>query len=73
MVSGDPIMTYSSFTILKPTGMNFALIFFNLDDVMSTVEFFFAETLHKEAGVPTPDAKKAAKYVVEGLQKFSIW
>jgi len=73
MVSQKPIMTYSSFTILRPTGVNFALFFYNLDDVMKTLEFFFAETLHKEAGVPSADAKKASKYVIEGLNKFTIW
>jgi hypothetical protein len=73
MVSRDPIVSYSSFTVLTPTGINFALIFYNLDDVLKTMEFFFSETLHKEAGVPTPDAKKAAKYVTEGMKKFTLW
>ncbi len=73
MVSQVPIMSYSSFTVLKPTGMNFSLIFFNLEAVLQTLEFFFSETLHKEAGVPTADAKKAAKYVIEGVNKFTIW
>ena len=73
MVSLDPIMTYSAFTILKPSGINFSLIFYNLPDVLQTLEFFFNETLHKEAGVPTPDAKKASKDIIEGLGKFSIW
>ena len=40
MVSREPIVTYSSFTILKPTGVNFALIFYNLEDVLKTLEFF---------------------------------
>ncbi|MBN1686465.1 MAG: hypothetical protein JW852_07405 [Spirochaetales bacterium] len=73
MVSRDPVITYSSFTVLKPTGVNFALFFYNLEGVMQTLEFFFAETLNKEARVPSPDAKKAAKYVAEGIKKFSIW
>ena len=73
MVSLDPIISYSSFTILKPSGMNFSLIFYSLPDILQTLEFFFAETLHKEAGVPTPDAKKASKYVIEGVKKFSTW
>ena len=73
MVSREPIVTYSSFTILKPTGINFALIFYNLEDVLQTLEFFFSETLHKEAGVPSPDAKKASKFVTEGVKKFSLW
>ena len=73
MVSIEPIITYSSFTILKPTGVNFALVFYNLPEVIKTLEFFFSETLHKEAAVPTPDAKKAAKYVSQGLNKFGLW
>jgi hypothetical protein len=73
MVSQNPIMSYSSFTVLKPTGMNFALVFFKLEDVLKSLEFFFSETLHKEAGVPATDAKKAAKYVIEGVNKFSLW
>ncbi len=73
MVSNEPIITYSAFTILKPTGINFALIFYNLPEVMDTLDFFFQQTLHKEASIPTLDAKKAAKSVIEGLTKFTIW
>jgi hypothetical protein len=73
MVSKKPIMTYSSFTVLKPTGINFAILFYNLPEVLSTVEFFFTQTLNKEAGVPTIDAKKAAKVVIDGVKKFTIW
>ncbi len=73
MVSKEPTMTYGSFTILKPTGINFALCVFNTPDVNSTMEFFFTETLNKEAGIPKLDAKKAAALVVEGIKKFSIF
>ncbi len=73
MVSKKPTITYSSFTILKPTGINFALVFFNLPDVLKTIEFFFRQTLSKEAGVATADAKKAATLVTDGIDKFSIW
>lgn len=73
MVSHDPIITYSSFTVLRPTGVNFALLFFNRDDIMDTMDYFFTQTLNKEAGVPKSDARKASKLVVENLKKFSIW
>ena len=73
MVSKQPIITYSSFTILRPTGINFSLVFYNHPDVMETLAFFFSQTLNKEAQVPSIDSKKAAKVVVEGLGKFSIW
>ena len=73
LVSKDPVMTYSSFTILKPTGINFALIFYHKGDVLDSIELFFQKTLNGEAAVPKSDAAKAAKLIVEGLNKFSIW
>ncbi len=73
MVSKDPIVTYSAFTILKPSGINFALIFYNRPDVLETLGFFFNQTLHKEAAIGSTDAKKAARLITAGLSKFSIW
>jgi hypothetical protein len=73
MVSKVPLMTYGSFTILKPSGINFSFIFYNLPDVFQSIDKFFAATLNKEAAVPKSEADKAAKLVVEGLKKFTIW
>lgn len=73
MVSKEPIVTYSAFTIVKPAGIDFSLVFYNLKDVLDTILFFFTQTLHKEAAVPTIDAKKAAQLVIEGIKKFGIW
>jgi hypothetical protein len=73
MVSRTPLMTYGSFTILKPSGINFSFIFYNLPDVFETVQRFFAATLNKEAAVPKSEAEKAGKLVIEGLQRFTIW
>lgn len=73
MVSKTPLMTYGSFTILKPSGINFSFIFYNLEDVFDTIAKFFAATLNKEAGVPKVESEKASNLVVEGLKKFTIW
>ena len=73
MVSKNPLMTYGSFTIMKPSGINFSFIFFNGPDVFQTIAKFFAATLNKEAAVPKSEAEKAAKLVVAGLEKFTIW
>ena len=73
MVSKGPQMTYGSFTILKPSGVNFSFIFYNLPDVLATITKFFAATLNKEAAVPKAEADKAAQLVVAGLKKFTIW
>jgi hypothetical protein len=73
MVSREPVMTYSSFTILRPTGMNFALIFYNRPDVLESIRQFFQKTLTGEAAVPKADAAKAAGLIGTALQKFTIW
>jgi hypothetical protein len=73
MVSKEPVMTYSSFTILKPTGINFALIFYHQGEVLESIGLFFQKTLNGEAAVPKADAAKAAKLIVRGLSKFTIW
>ena len=73
MVSKEPIITYSAFTILKPQGINFAFIFYNLDDVFDSISTFFEKTLNKEANVPQADSIKAAKLIIKGLEKFNIW
>ena len=73
MVSKDPIMTYGSFTILQPSGINWSFVFYNLPDVLASIAEFFATTLNKEAGVPKAEALKASKLVVDGLQRFTIW
>ena len=73
MVSREAVMTYSSFTILKPTGINFALIFYHTGEVLESIEIFFQKTLSGEAAVPRADAAKAAKLIVKGLKRFTIW
>ena len=73
MVSKSPQMSYGSFTILKPSGINFSFIFYNQADVFDTIAKFFAATLNKEAAVPKVEAEKAALLVIEGLKRFTIW
>jgi hypothetical protein len=73
MVSKQPVLTYGSFTILKPAGQNFAFVFYNQADVLESLEKFFAATLNKEAGVPKAESEKAAQLVIDGVKKFTIW
>ncbi len=73
MISKDPVLSYASFTVLKPTGINFAFIFYKLPDVLETILHFFEKTLNQEAGVPKSDATAAARKIVEGIDRFTIW
>lgn len=72
MVSENPIMSYSSFTILKPTTVNFALVFYDRPDVVETMEFFFQKTLNREAGVSQVNSAAAAKTISGNLHKLSF-
>ncbi|MDR1894606.1 MAG: hypothetical protein LBQ61_07980 [Spirochaetales bacterium] len=73
MVSKKPVITYSSFTILNPSGMNFSIIFYNLPDVLASLQLFFEMTLNREAGIPQSDSKKAASTIIDGVKRFGIW
>ncbi|MDR1420676.1 MAG: hypothetical protein LBI86_09900, partial [Treponema sp.] len=69
MIAKAPIDSFSSFTILRPTGINFALVFYNLPDLYESLNTFFERTFNKEAGIPQVDAKKGAKKIVETIEK----
>jgi hypothetical protein len=68
-IAKKPVDCFSSFTILKPTGVNFALVFYNLPDIYDSMNSFFEKTLNKEAQIPQADAKKAAKKIIESVSK----
>ncbi|MDR0321433.1 MAG: hypothetical protein LBI28_08000 [Treponema sp.] len=69
MVAKDPIESYGSFTILKPTGINFSVVFYQLPDVYESISAFFTETLNRQRKVPESDAKHAAKLITDILKK----
>jgi hypothetical protein len=68
MIAKQPIESFSSFTILKPSGVNFALVFYNRPDLFDTLQLFFERTFNREAGIPQADAKKSAKKVAETVK-----
>lgn len=72
MISKEPIRTHAAFTILRPTGVDFALIFYNRDDVLASLKSFFTQTFNKEAGIPQPDAERGAHHLVHALQRLTL-
>jgi hypothetical protein len=70
MVSKKPIESFGSFTILRPKGMNFSIVFYNLEDLFDSLNLFFEKTFNKEAGLPMADAKKSAIQVVSTMKKY---
>ncbi len=70
MMGKEPVVTYTSFTILQPKGENFAYVVFKEPDILQTVGAFFAKSLWQDARVPKTDAEKAAKTISQSLQKI---
>lgn len=69
----DAVMSYTSFTIMRPTGINFAFMFYFLPDVYDSMALFFEKTLNKEAGAPLADAKKVAASLGVKIKKAMSW
>lgn len=69
----EPQQAISAFTVLRPTGMNFAFLFYSLPDVFNSMELFFSKTLNQEAGIAQLDAKKAAKEIAELCSRTLTW
>jgi hypothetical protein len=73
MVSKEPVMTYGSFTIMKPTGINYSFIFYARKDVLESMRLFFEKSINQETKIPKSDAKKAAGLIIQGLEKFGVF
>jgi len=70
MSSKMPDETFGSFTILKPSGLNFSIVFYQLPDMYKTLTDFFINTLNRQRKVPEADAKKAAVQIVKIIEKY---
>jgi len=70
MVAKEPNETFGSFTILKPVGINFAVVFYELPDIYDTLASFFKESLNKQRKIPEQDAKKAAQLIATTVEKY---
>jgi hypothetical protein len=73
MVPLNPIMMYSSFTILNEEGDNYSFLFFPTEDVYIAMRTFIADSLYNDCGLVKDDAKEAASCVVETIKKFTVW
>jgi hypothetical protein len=72
MISKQPVMAYSSFTISRPTALSSSLLFYNLPDALDSIAAYFTKTLNAEASVPASDAQEAARRIVAGLKRFAV-
>jgi len=69
-IAKEPNESYGSFTILKPTGSNFSVVFYKIPKMYEALAEFFVETLNRQRRVPEHDAKLAAHVIINTLKKY---
>jgi hypothetical protein len=69
MVAKEPIESFASFTIVRPSGINFAMVFYNLSSINETLANFFEQSLNRELKIPQLDARAASRVIVGTVEK----
>jgi len=67
MISKEPVTCYGSFTILKPSGNNFSVIFPYVENVLQSIGSFLTRFLNKNYNITLSEAKNASKITIENL------
>jgi len=73
MIPKEPVLLYTSFTILKDQSENFSFLFFPTEDVYIAVRKFIADSLYNDCGLSKNDAKSASELFLETVKKFTVW
>ena len=71
-VGKEPVVTYTSFTILKPVGQDIAYVFYPGEDTAGAIMEFFKNSLWKQARVPQTDARKVVEIIREVFRKIEV-
>ncbi len=71
--SKEPQEAISAFTVVKPSGMDAALLFYKTPNSFDAIQTFFEKTLNQEAKVPLADSKKIAKTFSELCKVKLAW
>lgn len=71
-VGREPVVTYTSFTIVKPVGHDIAYLFYPSEDTRKNIMDFFRNSLWKQANVPQTDARKVCDIIDEVFDKILV-
>jgi hypothetical protein len=61
MIAKEPMDIPSSFTIIRPTGFKFSVIFYKLPDIYQNLAAFFKQSLNQGRRIPQRDAEKSCR------------
>ncbi|GHV95908.1 hypothetical protein AGMMS50293_22280 [Spirochaetia bacterium] len=69
MISKEPNESHGSFTVLRPMGINFALVFYNQSDIYVNLASFFERFFNQQLKVPQSNAREAGRKIAETVEK----
>ena len=72
MVSRDPVVVSSQFSVAAPAGMDFAFLFLPRHDAVDTIHGFMTRTLQQECLLPEPGARRAGVLIRSCLDRCSV-
>lgn len=72
MVSRDPVIVSSEFTVAAPAGIDFAFLFLPRHDAVDTIHRFMTRTLQQECLVPETGARRAGALLRSCLARCSV-
>lgn len=73
MVPREPVMLYTSFTILTKEGDNFSFIFFPTDDVYMAMRKFMADSLYNDCNLSKDDSVQGSNALINTIKNFTVW
>lgn len=71
-VGKEPVISYGSFTVLKPVGQDISYIFYPTGDVRANIMEYFKTSLWKQARVPQSDARDVVKILDEVFERIVV-
>ncbi|GAB6090659.1 transposase [Spirochaeta dissipatitropha] len=71
-IGAEPVVSYTSFTVVKPTGQNVSYIFYPSDDVKKVILEFFRLSLWKQTRVPQSDARRVLEPIGKVFDKMIV-
>ena len=71
-IGKEPVVTYTSFTVLRSIGQDVSYVFFPHDNLRQSILEFFRVSLWKQARVPQGDARKVKELIAEAFQKIVV-
>ncbi len=73
MIPENPVMLYSSFTILEKQGDYFSYLFHPTKDVYVAMKKFIADSLYNDCNISSGDSRTIAAKILETVKKFTIF